>query len=281
MPSEGAPGNDWGRAALTRAVDWLRRRSDEWRARDIGIRQVTVGPDRLFVDTLDRYAAVLGWKTGLRDGGVRRLIAREVSPGMVAVDVGANVGCYTVGLARRVGTQGRVYALEPEGRCFELLGRAVGANRCAQVELRQVAAADYSGWTTLYVSDVDQGDHRIVPAAAERRIVTVRAVSLDDLLADAERVDFVKLAVQGAEVAALRGLRRTLQRNPDLRLLCAISPPLLERAGAGADAVFDPLADAGWLPHQVRGDGTTQPIDPRLAWSLARARGRLLLYFRR
>jgi FkbM family methyltransferase len=199
---------------------------------------------------------------------------------MVAVDVGANVGCYTVGLARCVGTQGRVYALEPETRCFELLGRAVGAARCAQVELRQVAAADYSGWTTLYVSDVDQGDHRIVPAAVERRTVTVRAVSLDDVLADAEHVDFIKLSVQGAEVAALRGLRRTLQRNPGLRLLCTISPLLLERAGAGADAVFDPLVDAGWSPHQVRRDGTTELVDPRVAWSLARARGRLLLYFR-
>jgi FkbM family methyltransferase len=257
----------------------MRRRLDALRARDIGIRAVALGPDWLFVDTPDRYAAALAWKLGWRDGAARRLIAREVGPGMVAVDVGANVGWYTLALARRVGVGGRVYALEPEARCFELLGRTVG--RWAQAELRQVAAADYSGWTTLYLADVDQGDHRIVPAGAERRMVTVRAVSLDDLLSDAPRVDFVKLAVQGAEVAVLRGLRTTLARHPTARVLCTVSPALLERAGAGADALFEPLREAGLVPHQLWRDGTTEPIHPRVAWSRARACGRLHLYFRR
>lgn len=275
------PGDNGYRPTLPRALGWLRRRVDALRARDIGIRALAVGPDRVFVDTPDRYAAVLAWKLGLRDGGVRRLIARQVMPGMVAVDVGANVGCYTIELARRVGTSGRVYALEPEAHCFELLGRAVGAGRSAQVELRHVAAADYSGWTTLYLADVDQGDHRVVPADSERHMVTVRAVSLDDVLADAPRVDFVKLAVQGAEVAALRGLRRTLARNPALGVLCTIAPALLERAGSSADALFDLLSDGGRTPHRVRPDGVAEAVDRRAVWSLARARGRLPVYFRR
>jgi FkbM family methyltransferase len=277
-------GSDHGSpaAALLRtARAWLRRRFDAVRGRDIGIRAVELGPDRLFVDSLDRYAAALAWKCRLRDAAAQRLIAREVGPGMVAVDVGANVGWYTLALARRVGAAGRVYAFEPEARCFELLGRAVGGGRCTQVEPRQVAAADYSGWTTLYVADGDQGDHRVVAAAGERRMVTVRAISLDDVLADATRVDFVKLAVQGAEVSVLHGLRRTLARHAGLRLLCAVSPALLERAGAGADALLGPLRAAGLLPHRVDPDGTAEPISPGAAWSLARARGRVLLYFRR
>lgn len=281
MSFDSLPGGDgFGSAAPPPALAWLRRHLDAMRSRDIGIRAITLGPDRLFVDTVDRYAAGLAWKLGLRDGAAQRLIAREVGPGMVAVDVGANVGWYTLTLARTVGPDGQVYALEPEARCFELLGRAVGA-QSFQVELRQVAAADYSGWTTLYLANVDQGDHRIVPAAAERRMVTVRAVSLDDLLADAPRVDFVKVSVQGAELSALRGLRRTLARHPALGLLCCISPALLQRAGTDADSLFDLLGGAGLTPHQVRRDGRAEPIHPRVAWSLARARGRLLLYFRR
>jgi FkbM family methyltransferase len=275
------PGDGRPRAASLSAVARWRRRFDMWRGREIGIRCVELGTDRLFVDTVDRYAAALAWKHGWRDAAAQRLIAREVRPGMVAVDVGANVGCYTLSLARRVGGDGRVYALEPEARCFELLCRATGGGRCVQVEARQLAAGEYSGWTSLYVAGTDHGDHRVVPAAEERRVVAVRAVSLDDLLADTPRVDFIKLAVQGAEVSALRGLRRTLARQPALRLLCAVSPSLLERSGCGADALFGPLREAGLTPHRLRHDGTAEPVHPAVAWSMARAAGRVLLYFRR
>jgi FkbM family methyltransferase len=259
---------------------WYRRRLDQLRARAISIRCVQMGDDRLFADTVDRFAAELAWKHRWRDAAAQRLIAREVRPGMVAVDVGANVGCYTLALARRVGGDGRVYALEPEARCFELLCRATGGGRCVQVDARQVAAGEYSGWATLYLATIDLGDHRVVPAAEERRALTVRAVSLDDLLADTPRVDFIKLAVQGAEVSVLRGARQTLARHAALRILCDVSPPLLERSGVGADAFFEPLTDAGLTPHRLRDDGTIEPVHPEVAWSMARAAGSLHLVFR-
>ena len=58
----------------------LRRHLAGLRARDIGIRFVTLGADRLFVDSLDRYAAAMAWRFGWRDGPAQRLIAREVGP---------------------------------------------------------------------------------------------------------------------------------------------------------------------------------------------------------
>ncbi len=245
--------------------------------RDIGVRAVTIGLDRLYVDSIDRYLAAWARKLGLRGTPVRRLLTRQLAAGMVAVDVGANVGWLTPAMARQVGTTGRVFALEPDARAFELLSRAVW--RWPQIEARQVAAADYSGWATLYLAAVDQGDHRIVAPLEERRRVTVRAVSLDDMLADVPRVDFIKLAAAGAEVIVLRGLRRTLARQPPPRVLCAVSPRLLERAGASAEALFTPFADVGLVPHRVMPDGSAQPITPALAWSLAQSRGKALVYF--
>jgi hypothetical protein len=87
--------------------------------------------------------------------------------GGVAIDVGAYLGWYSVALARRAGLGGRVIALEPEAGNFDLLTRAVGAGRFPQIDARQVAAAEYSGWTSLYVATGDRGDHRIVPALEE------------------------------------------------------------------------------------------------------------------
>lgn len=248
------------------------------RARDIGVRSVAIGADRVFVDSVDRWLAAWARKLRLRGAAVQRLIAREVGADRIAVDVGANVGWHTLALARRVGVGGRVFALEPDARAFELLGRAVWA--WPQIDARQVAAADYSGWATLHVAPIDQGDHRIVPSGDERQRVTVRAVSLDDLLADAPRVDFVKISAAGAEVMVLRGLRRTLARHPGMGVLCAVSPALLERAGAGADALFAPLQEAGLTPHRILADGAVEPVAAAVAWSLARARGRAPIYFR-
>jgi FkbM family methyltransferase len=254
--------------------------SDPLRARDIGIRPVSLGVDRVFVDSVDRYLAAWAWKLGLRGGGIRRLIAREVAGGMVAVDVGANVGCCTLALARQVGPGGRVFALEPDARSFELLTRAVGGVRWPQVDARPVAAADYSGWATLYVSALDQGDHRIVPPRDERRRATVRAVTLDDLLAGEARVDFIKLSARGAEAMVLRGMRATLARIPPPRVLCVLAPALLEQSGANAEAVCAPLREAGLEAHRVLRSGDVAPVEPSAAWSLARTLGRLVVYFR-
>ena len=248
-----------------------------FRARDIGIRSVRIGCDRVFVDSVDRYLTAWARKLRLRGVAVQRLIARQLTAGMTAVDVGANVGWHTLALARQVGATGRVVALEPDARAFELLGRAVW--RWPHIEARQLAAADYSGWATLYVAPLDQGDHCIVPSGDERQRATVRAVSLDDLLAELPRVDFVKISAGGAEVMVLRGLRRTLARQRDLRMLCAVAPALLERAGAGAEALFAPLREAGLHPHRVLPDGSVEPIMPSVAWSFARARGSAPIYF--
>ena len=257
--------------------DWLGRTA----SRDIGLRAVRVGADQLYPDTLGDYVRAWAWRLGRRDRGVRHWIARHVAPDMAAVDVGAHLGAYTLALAHAVGPRGRVLALEPDAHNFDLLTRAAPRWRLPQVDARPLAAADYTGWTTLHRSATDHADHRIVSAATDRLRITVRAVCLDELLADWPTVDLVKLAVQGAEVLVLRGLSRTLERHPELRLLCAVAPAMLAHSGAGADALFEPLAAAGLRPHVLRPDGSPEAVHPTVAWTMASARRRLMVLFAR
>ena len=262
---------------LTAAREWLRRQG----ARDVGVRAVRVGADAVYPDTLDGWISAQAWRLGWRDRGAQRLIGREMPLGGIAVDVGAYLGWYSVALARRAGAGGRVIALEPDSGNFDLLTRAVGGGRFPQLEPRQVAAAEYSGWTSLYLAVQDHGDHRIVPTRDERRMCTVRAVSLDDLLADLPRVDFLKISAQGAEVSVLRGARGILQRSPDIGLLCTVAPALLTHAGASPSALFEPLAERGFAPHRIERDGSTVRTHPSVLWGEAQTRGRLPVFFRR
>lgn len=240
-----------------------------------------VGADRLFADSLDRYLAAVCWKLRLLERRERDLIARVVRPGMIAVDVGANLGLHTLGLARAVGPSGRVHALEPEPRNCTLLSRAVREAGLAQVCVHRMAAAEAPDTLTLHLSPVNRGDHRVVADDGPRRALTVSAVALDALLAGEPRIDFVKIDVQGAEVAVLRGLRETLQRCPALTMLCELSPDLLRRAGVGAAEFFAPPRAAGLVPHRLGRHGMPEPIDETAAWALAERQNYVNLYFQR
>lgn len=267
----------WHGAARLRARAWWARQ----RGRDIGIRAVPIGSDWVYPDTVGGWVDSQRWRVGLRDGAVQRWIARAVPAGGVAVDVGACLGWYTLAFARQVGPTGRVLALEPDAGNLDLLTRAVGAGRLPQVDVRQLAAAEHGGWIGLYVATGDRGDHRTLPAEEPRRLVTVRGVALDQLLADEARVDVVKLAVQGAEVSVLRGLQRTLARPTPPRLLCAVVPTLLTRAGAGRAALFEPLEALGFLPCRLAADGTPVPTHGDVLWREAEAKGRMVVLFER
>ncbi len=265
----------------TSAFEPLRAWVRQQRARAVGVRAVRLGADAVHPDSVGGWLDAQAWRTGVRDRGAARLIARVVPVDGTAVDVGAYLGWITLALARAVGPHGRVLALEPEANNFDLLTRAAAPWRFPQVDARALAAGEYSGWTSLYLAERERGDHRTVPAAEERRTVTVHAASLDDLLADAPRLDLVKISTQGTEVSVLRGLRRTLVRCPSAGLLVAVAPALLERAGASAAALFEPLAAAGLRPHRIAADGDAVPADPASLWDAARLRGRLLVYFAR
>src|SRR4029450_6862721 len=110
---------------------------------------------------------------------------------------------------------------------------------------RRPAASPHAGPVTLYLAAANRGDHRLYAADEPRDSVTVATIVLDAVLATESRVDFIKMDVQGAEVAVLRGLGATLESHPDVRILSELSPEMLERAGVDAEDFFAPLRARG------------------------------------
>lgn len=167
--------------------------------------------------------------------GLTDLLARELRPGQVVLDVGANIGYYSVVASSLVGPEGRVLSIEPDPSHFERLRRSLVANGCRNATPLQVAAADREGELELYLSEENSSDHAAYPVPG-RRHVTVRSADLDTL-ADEQgfaKVDFIKIDVQGFEPAVFRGMRGILARNPDIRIVTELWPEGLLRAG------FDP-----------------------------------------
>lgn len=160
------------------------------------------------------------------------LIQTLVQPGDVVVDVGANIGYYTLLLARRVGAQGRVFAFEPAPENFAILQENVARNGYQNVVLEQKALADTNGFAMLALSNTNHGDHRLQNSSAANETVTVETTTLDAYLGEvAQNVTLVKMDVQGAEMRVLRGMKNLLARQSPLTLVLEFFPAALEQMG--------------------------------------------------
>ncbi len=141
---------------------------------------------------------------------------RIVDPGMVVVDVGANIGDYTLLAARAVGPAGLVYAVEPEPRNFGLLTRNVAANGYSNVRCLNMALAAEAGKLSLHVDPANYGGSSLIASnvPGTSQSVEVETDTLDHILSinlPARPAELIKMDAQGAEAGIMQGALRTLE----------------------------------------------------------------------
>lgn len=141
--------------------------------------------------------------------------------GEVVVDVGAHIGRYTLRASRLVGDKGKVIAVEAEPSNFAALLYNLKLNEANNVIPLDLAAWDCETTLELYI-ETSSTTHSLVRPRAKS--IEVKARPLDNVLEElgVEKVDWLKIDVEGAEVEVLRGLEKTLSQNPNLKLLVEI-----------------------------------------------------------
>jgi FkbM family methyltransferase len=178
------------------------------------------------------------------------VVRSTLGPGLTFVDVGANWGYFTLLAAALVGPTGHVVGIEPDPRLLLRLRRNVDANRLTWVRVLDVAVAEAEATVSLrgYSARSENfGVSRVVAGAlAGPDVFQVRARALDDVLRGFERVDLVKIDVEGGEAGALAGMRRLLAARVVRRLLLELHPAELAELGRSVHDVYGPLADAGY-----------------------------------
>ena len=165
------------------------------------------------------------------DRAERQLLKKIVSAGDVVVDAGANIGIYSQFLARCVSATGIVHSFEPSPENFKRLQSAT--RKLANVRLSQAALGECSRRAELYLSDELNVDHRTYATEGDsRRAIQIDIVALDDFFEPGQRVDLIKMDIQGYELHALHGANRVLADNPTAKLLLEFWPCGLKQAGA-------------------------------------------------
>jgi FkbM family methyltransferase len=199
-----------------------------------------------------RADAKLNWARR-RTGGDPALAVVDTLAGYgeVVVDVGADWGVYATRLSDLVGPTGRVHAFEPHPLSRERLEAVTRSE--PQVRVHGEALSDHEGTATLHVPVEDGEPVEALAGLSPRRgvqsqQVTVRTTTLDAALGeDAERVSFVKIDVEGHELAVLRGAERVLA-SARPRLLVEIEH---RHAGDLMDATFEHMASLGYSASAV------------------------------
>ena len=188
------------------------------------------------------------------DRAERRLLRSVLSPGAVVVDAGANIGIYSQFLSHCVGPAGIVHSFEPAPENFKHLQSATC--NCPNVRLSQAAVGERSERSKLYVSDKLNVDHRAyLPKGDSRRAIDIDIIALDDYFQPGERVDLIKMDIQGYELQALRGASRVLADNSDLKMLVEFWPYGLRQAGVNWAELLGTLQNKNMLVSEITNRG--------------------------
>lgn len=247
-------GKGYGRLPVVHSiVSWIKR---GYRPEYVEVegRRVYLNPDDPEVSS---YLALHGYFEKMET----ELIHRHVKPGMHVLDVGANIGYYTVMCSALVGRDGSVVAIEPDDANYAFLNRGVAELPEKNVHLVKAAAWSESGTLDLYLSSENPGDHQSFASDRSRQHYTVDAIRVDDLPEARAGFDFVKMDIQGAEGHALTGMRQTLERHPPQTMIVEFWPSSLEQAGTPPDEIYAFISGLGYDIRRISNeDGKLYPI---------------------
>ena len=163
---------------------------------------------------LDKKDTLLLSINGIYEENETNFLKNLIKKGDIVLDIGANIGYYTLLFAQLVGNTGKVYAFEPDPRNYQLIEKNIEINNFTNVVLVKKAVCAKSGNTTLYL--MESSAHNTLRKDHPQTIdkIDIDLISLDDYFKTLSIIpDFIKMDIEGNEINALKGMSDILQSN--------------------------------------------------------------------
>jgi FkbM family methyltransferase len=188
------------------------------------------------------------------------LLSQSLKPGMTFIDIGSNLGYYSLLANRIIGPTGRIVAIEPMPQNADVSRHNFLLNGAAKIIFRQIAISDHNGFLPLHLSDKSNW-HSLNPVPWPTRELLVPACTLDSLATELSlsRVDFIRMDLEGYETTVVNGMVETIAKHSP-RLFVELHPHIV-----GIDPIREylaRLAELGYFPEWV----LDQERDVPLRW---------------
>lgn len=199
------------------------------------------------------------WETHIGE-----LIARELKAGDVFVDIGANIGYFSLLAAQLVGKSGAVYGFEPIARVAKQFARSVQANDHSNVFVRQLALGNAVAQMQLSIMPGNVGGSSLVKQIDSGLTETVQVSTLDREIGS-QKVDFIKIDVEGYEYEVLLGARHVLATYAP-KLVLEFSPRVYARRDPTiARSILELLRNLGYTIYDIEQQRIVEDIDSYIA----------------
>ena len=153
---------------------------------------------------------------------------RSVKENDVILDIGANEGYYTIRGSKLVGEKGKVFAFEPDLKNYCKLKDNIETNGSKNVKIFSEACYNKNTYKKFYLNNVNTGDHKLYNDGINGNWITVKCVKLDNYFTK-QKINFIKIDTQGAEVRVLKGLEKTINRNKYIKMLVEYYPRAIRK----------------------------------------------------
>ncbi|MGR6035709.1 MAG: FkbM family methyltransferase [Candidatus Nitrosoglobus sp.] len=238
----------------------------------------------MYVDTNDMGFASHMLMNGFWEMHITEAMASILKPGMTVVDAGANFGYYSLLMASMIGPKGHLYAVEPNPRTANFLKKTLSINGFK--ERSTVVEAALSDKDNLEVSfkipkNEPKNAHILRKGEVAEtfntdlfEVITVATKRLDSVINDKQKIDFIKIDVEGAEHMLWHGMKNILQNNQDIIILLEVN----SQRYADSEIFYNEIADNGFILRAV--DNENGIIEVERDYLLAK-KGDSMLYLSR
>ncbi len=207
-----------------------------------------LGQYLMFVNTLDERLGIQLQMNGYWEMSITEFVARSLKPGMTAVDIGANYGYFSLLMSTLVGPKGSVYAIEANPHLASLIQKSIKLNGVKdRVQVINKAITDYASEAAEFIYCEDHfmnggleetKDQERIEALQLKRIA-VQTTSLDEQLADAGAIDFMKIDIEGSEDKFWYGSQQVRAANPQMVMLMEFNRNKYQQVEQFVEQIFD------------------------------------------